>query len=351
MILNENLFENKLEESVHELVSIKVPGYSNTWTSFDNYDVTAAPGVVKRYFILENDKWGDETVSLVVSQDLSEVYETYDDIETCLRDEGIIDNLSESIEDKRDFKIGDLVYVNNRKITGYVKDILPNDNRINDSDMDIVFINVTAAGPTSDYNLGDDIIVRRYELTPATNEDIEKTSKGTWVNRGKEGTHGEFKTKKAAREQQKAMYARGFKGESLGSDIAEYQKWVDYDMKKYGRISSITNEKIRKAGLKVVKDKYGDYEVIANEPVKNESLTEAMDKFDKLYDELVKIYLKPYAGKDGFWVSAYDLKKIEQAKAIADKMGVENEISKKQFTIDDEGTKKTKYILDMWFEE
>ena len=46
-------------------------------------------------------------------------------------------------------------------------------------------------------------------------EDIEKTKSGKWVNRGKEGTHGEFKTKKAAREQQKAMFARGFKGENL----------------------------------------------------------------------------------------------------------------------------------------
>ena len=49
-------------------------------------------------------------------------------------------------------------------------------------------------------------------------EDIEKTKSGKWVNRGKEGTHGEFKTKKAAREQQKAMFARGFKGENLGEE-------------------------------------------------------------------------------------------------------------------------------------
>ena len=244
------------------------------------------------------------------------------------------------------------------------------------------------------------------------NEDIVKTSKGKWVNKGKEGTHGEFKTKKAAREQQKAMFASGWKGESLeesadrdsiesdfeditnmsdakiilkkygidlikkdnrnyvlrkdekeytfyvldnpnevrkdlvkavykltsgnsagkdnsiteskgvirkykgytlhdtgdsititdphgktvgterteigaegliddlvvgkdikeniGSDIAEYQKWVDYDMKKYGRISSLTNHKVRKAGLKIVKDKYGDYEVIANEHIRED---------------------------------------------------------------------------------
>ncbi len=185
------------------------------------------------------------------------------------------------------------------------------------------------------------------------NEGIVKTSKGKWVNKGKEGTHGEFLTKKKAREQQKAMFASGWKGESLeesadrvsiehdfeditnmsdakerlkkyginlikkdnrnyvlrkdgkgytfyvldnpnevrkdlvkavykltsgnsaikeniGSDIAEYQKWIDYDMKKYGRISSLTNHKVRKAGLKIVKDKYGDYEVIANEPIRED---------------------------------------------------------------------------------
>ena len=98
MILNENLFENSLTENINELVKIKVPGYTNTWTSFDSYDITIAPGVIKRYFILENDKWGDETWSLVVSEDLSEVYETYDDIETCLRDGGVMEKLSESIE-------------------------------------------------------------------------------------------------------------------------------------------------------------------------------------------------------------------------------------------------------------
>lgn len=58
--------------------------------------------------------------------------------------------------------------------------------------------------------------------------------------------------------------------ENIGSDIAEYQKWVDYDMKKYGRISSLTNHKVRKAGLRTVKDRYGDYEVIANEPIKED---------------------------------------------------------------------------------
>ena len=58
------------------------------------------------------------------------------------------------------------------------------------------------------------------------------------------------------------------KNESIGSDVAEYQKWVDYDMKRYKKISDKTMSKIKKAGLSVVKDQYGDYEVIAKEPVK-----------------------------------------------------------------------------------
>ena len=245
--------ENMLTESVADLTSIKIPGYTNTWSPIDVF-TTPAPDLT-RYFLMENDKYGDETQYLVVSEDLSEIYETYDDIETALRDEGILESLKES------------------------------DNIVDES--------------------------------------IVKTSKGKWVNKGKEGPHGEFTTKKRAREQQKAMFAQGYKenfyyirdineaqqlvddaikrfgriggslydeldqagfyvdinnnvkyknelSENIGSDIAEYQKWVDYDMKKYGKISDDTNEKIKKAGLKIVKDKYGDYEVIANEPIRED---------------------------------------------------------------------------------
>ncbi len=44
-------------------------------------------------------------------------------------------------------------------------------------------------------------------------EDTVKKSNGKWVNRGDDGTeHGEFRTKKAADAQRKAMFARGYKG-------------------------------------------------------------------------------------------------------------------------------------------
>jgi len=41
-------------------------------------------------------------------------------------------------------------------------------------------------------------------------EDTEKVKDHKWVNKGKEGTHGEFKTKKEADAQRKAMFANGF---------------------------------------------------------------------------------------------------------------------------------------------
>lgn len=54
------------------------------------------------------------------------------------------------------------------------------------------------------------------------------------------------------------------------SSINQCQKWVDYDMKKYKKISDDTMKKIKSSGYSVVKDQYGDYEVIADR--KDESL-------------------------------------------------------------------------------
>lgn len=49
------------------------------------------------------------------------------------------------------------------------------------------------------------------ENTVEIEEDTVKQGK-SWVNKGKEGTHGKFKTKKAADAQRKAMFANGYKG-------------------------------------------------------------------------------------------------------------------------------------------
>lgn len=126
---------------------------------------------------------------------------------------------------------------------------------------------------------GEDFDEDGLNESKSISEDTVKQN-GKWVNKGKEGTHGTFKTKKAADAQRKAMFARGFREElkkklipeSLGSDVDKFQEWVDYDMKRYGRISKQTEKEVKEAGLEIVKDKYDDYQVIAGRY--NESLEE-----------------------------------------------------------------------------
>lgn len=85
-------------------VDYKVAGYKNTWSVIDR-DFG--------YVLLENNYWGDETCYLVVKEDAevvedeyhrkstgetviyntiitTEIFETYDGIEICLEDEGIL---------------------------------------------------------------------------------------------------------------------------------------------------------------------------------------------------------------------------------------------------------------------
>lgn len=72
--------------------------------------------------------------------------------------------------------------------------------------------------------------------------------------------------------------------ENIGKDLDRFQKWVDYDMKRYGEISERTNDLISKAGLEVVKDKYGDYQVIAKD-FKDESLDEDFKEVEITTDD------------------------------------------------------------------
>ena len=68
--------------------------------------------------------------------------------------------------------------------------------------------------------------------------------------------------------------------EDLGDDVAKYQRWVDYDMKRYGKISDKTKSYLDRAGLEVVKDDHDDYEVITKDEGLSESLNEVEVKTD-----------------------------------------------------------------------
>lgn len=71
-----------------EYQGIEIPGYYNTWSAFEKAKVSD-----KTYYIMENDEWGDETCLLVCTfedDDVQVICETFDDIETALKDEDII---------------------------------------------------------------------------------------------------------------------------------------------------------------------------------------------------------------------------------------------------------------------
>ena len=120
---------------------------------------------------------------------------------------------------------------------------------------------------------GNDITITNinWDTSESLKEDTVKTKSGKWVNKGKEGTHGEFRTKKAADAQRKAMFAQGYKADEelnesdkpAAISIEDAQKWVDYDMEHYHKISKRTNELVKKAGFQIIKDDHGDYEVAA----------------------------------------------------------------------------------------
>lgn len=62
--------------------------------------------------------------------------------------------------------------------------------------------------------------LEELDLLESLNEDTIKQN-GKWVNKGKEGTHGTFRTKKAADAQRKAMFARGFK-ENIKESVTDW---------------------------------------------------------------------------------------------------------------------------------
>ena len=96
----------------------------------------------------------------------------------------------------------------------------------------------------------------------------------------------------------------------MGQDLSEYQKWVDYDMKRYHKISDKTMGEIKKAGLSVVKDQYGDYEVIAKEPVKESCKKDKKDVKESLKLIMDIVDYHPWSGA----VDTFD--KIQDADMV-----------------------------------
>lgn len=125
--------------------------------------------------------------------------------------------------------------------------------------------------------------------------------------------------------------------ENIGTDIDEYQQWVDYDMKRYGKISNQTNKEIKEAGLQVVKDKYGDYQVIAgkyDESLKGTVDSDTKELFGQVaHDKVFSTYI-------------YNHHPFSGAIEIMDEVDKNGEGRKLKFTSRDEMNSKADELLD-----
>lgn len=122
--------------------------------------------------------------------------------------------------------------------------------------------------------------------------------------------------------------------EDLGDDVSKYQRWVDYDMKRYGKISDKTKSYLDRAGLEVVKDDHDDYEVIAKDEGLSESLNEVEVKTDT---DKIKISSETITKDDEMAIPVTDDTK-DEIIAGGEEEGTEDEIvadDEEEDTVDD----------------
>ena len=162
-------------------------------------------------------------------------------------------------------------------------------------------------------------------------EDLDKETKDAWLHIL--GLIDRIQHESVDQNTSTSLGRSGLQENFAAEDLSEYQKWVDYDMKKYGKISRLTMHKIKKAGFSVVKDQYGEYEVIADR--KDECITEVKkpvkEHFEKVEIETDDQKLEMTSDKDGKVTVTTEPKKEvigevdEETKEIID---VENEVPK-----------------------
>lgn len=118
------------------------------------------------------------------------------------------------------------------------------------------------------------------EIEESVKDEAEKESERA-KKRSDKTRHHDKDEKRAERIDRKINSLKDYKFvEDLGDAVAKYQRWVDYDMKRYGKISDKTKSYLDRAGLEVVKDDHKDYEVIAKDEGLKESLEEVEVKTD-----------------------------------------------------------------------
>lgn len=76
---------------------------------------------------------------------------------------------------------------------------------------------------------GNNIVVTRFTKYYSLDEGTKQKKNGKWTNKGKEGEHGEFRTKKEADAQRRAMFASDFKESLNGDEIVFNEEIINTD--------------------------------------------------------------------------------------------------------------------------
>lgn len=119
-------------------------------------------------------------------------------------------------------------------------------------------------------------------------EDTIKTKDDKWVNKGTEGTHGKFRTKKQADAQRKAMFANGFK-EEVDNTLSEEYDEPELLGKGYAAPTSmdyVSNIK------RLVKNKVTDFTDIQNLMQKTMDDIDAFDNYWKVHKAAIMKNIK-----------------------------------------------------------
>lgn len=119
-------------------------------------------------------------------------------------------------------------------------------------------------------------------------EDTIKTKDDKWVNKGTEGTHGKFRTKKQADAQRKAMFANGFK-EEVDNNLSEEYDEPELLGKGYAAPTSmdyVSNIK------RLVKYKVNDFTDIQNLMQKTMDDIDAFDNYWKVHKAAIMKNIK-----------------------------------------------------------
>lgn len=201
------------------------------WDNFDRYnseeEIIEESEELDDMVILSNDLG---TITIKVPRDLWIAVQEADNYDLLCDDESV----KEQMKEYSDF---DLYYS--------LKNDMLDDDEIErltrDEKEDIVIYNMSDNGSK-----------------PVSAKLVEDTVKqgNSWVNKGKKGTHGKFKSKKQADAQRKAMFARGYKAESydqLNEDkfdreakqnIKDYEEYNENEINRGTEMLSGTMERI-----------------------------------------------------------------------------------------------------------